>query len=226
MRVQGRIDFYTRALRSEIDRIATFSYDPSDNYGNPISEIYIFGCGGVGSWIGLFIAISHPVNRLVLVDPDLVEEHNLYRTPFRNKDVGKNKAVALAKVIKFINDKIEVIPLTDDEIAFKYITTCDLAFICVDNRDAVERITDVLQSKRVPRIYVNSDGIHGNVRRIMPKRSWNEDEGYIGYQARTPMVLLPSVIAFLQGLGILDNFVEYTIITQKGRLMLKSKEVG
>ena len=63
------------------------------------SRVLIAGCGGVGSWTGLFVALSGITEELVLVDGDVVEKSNLNRTPFKYEHVGKNKAHALRELI-------------------------------------------------------------------------------------------------------------------------------
>lgn len=58
----------------------------------------IVGCGGVGSWVALNFSLVG-VRKLILVDPDTVEESNLNRTPFRLSDVGKSKVQAISELI-------------------------------------------------------------------------------------------------------------------------------
>jgi hypothetical protein len=58
----------------------------------------VVGCGGIGSWVGLGLALLG-IEELHLVDPDYLEIHNLNRTPFRLDQVAKNKAVALQELI-------------------------------------------------------------------------------------------------------------------------------
>ena len=69
----------------------------------PFSEKYSFaiiiGCGGTGSWVGLNLALCGRIENLVLIDPDIIEQSNLNRTPYRLCDVGKNKAEALKYII-------------------------------------------------------------------------------------------------------------------------------
>jgi len=60
--------------------------------------LLIAGCGGTGNWVAEGIARWLPADwRLVLVDPDVVEEHNLRRQGFLKKEVGSYKAEVLAR---------------------------------------------------------------------------------------------------------------------------------
>jgi len=59
----------------------------------------VAGCGGVGSWTALFLALSGTAEEIILVDEDIVEKSNLNRTPFKYEHVGRNKAHALREII-------------------------------------------------------------------------------------------------------------------------------
>lgn len=67
-------------------------------------NLALVGCGGTGSWLAPAVA---RVGRLLrdsrgmdvhihFIDPDLVEEKNVYRQNFSDAEVGENKAYALA----------------------------------------------------------------------------------------------------------------------------------
>ena len=64
----------------------------------------LIGCGGTGSWLApavarigmLLIEKLEKEVRLVFIDPDWVEEKNVYRQNFCRAEVGRNKAQALA----------------------------------------------------------------------------------------------------------------------------------
>lgn len=82
--------------------------DEQENIRN--SKVAVFGCGG-GSEIARQLVLSGFEN-LILADDDIVSIHNLNRQFYFQKNVGKNKAVALAENLKAINPgiKIDVIP--------------------------------------------------------------------------------------------------------------------
>ena len=64
-----------------------------------IPTCIVLGVGGIGSWVALDLALSGKVNRLILIDPDVIELSNLNRTPFRLCDVGESKVTALKNLI-------------------------------------------------------------------------------------------------------------------------------
>lgn len=68
------------------------------DYVQPVEKAVVVGCGGIGSWVAIFLAMSG-TKQLILVDPDIVEESNRSRVVFNIKDVGRTKVHALAEYI-------------------------------------------------------------------------------------------------------------------------------
>lgn len=67
------------------------------------AHLTLVGCGGTGSWLSpAIVRIARMVRdqdreaTVTFVDPDFVEETNLYRQNFCQAELGRNKAVALA----------------------------------------------------------------------------------------------------------------------------------
>jgi len=65
---------------------------------NTDTSVTIVGCGGIGFWVGKFLAMSG-VELLWLFDFDEIEEHNLNRLDVPHKFIGYNKTDALKVVI-------------------------------------------------------------------------------------------------------------------------------
>ncbi len=61
--------------------------------------VLVVGCGGIGNWVALDLALSGRVENLYLVDPDTVEESNLNRTMFEYTDIGLYKIDCIARQI-------------------------------------------------------------------------------------------------------------------------------
>jgi len=59
----------------------------------------VLGVGGIGGWVAFNLALSGQVEDLTLIDPDVVEDSNLNRTPFRFCDIGFLKVDALKYMI-------------------------------------------------------------------------------------------------------------------------------
>jgi len=64
-----------------------------------LETVVVVGVGGIGSWVAFNLGLSGVVEKLILIDPDVIETSNLNRTPFRIADVGAHKVDALKYLI-------------------------------------------------------------------------------------------------------------------------------
>lgn len=90
-------------------------------------SITVVGIGGVGSWLAFNLALSG-IEKLILIDHDIVEEHNLNRTPFRLCDINRRKVDAISQII-LERRKVELLPIAskaeDIGIELKSSILCD-----------------------------------------------------------------------------------------------------
>jgi len=100
-------------------------------------SIGVIGAGGIGSWVALDIALAtEGLKKMVIVDFDTIEPHNLNRTPFRTFDIGRPKAEALAEIIMERRPDVEVIPYignVEDPEAIKLLEQVDAIIDARDN---------------------------------------------------------------------------------------------
>ena len=96
------------------------------------ASIAVVGCGGIGSWVG-FISAMSGVKRFSLFDSDTLERHNLNRLPYKETDVGKNKAKLLAELILSYRPSVEVLcyPNLDNAIIINKELP-DVIYLCMD----------------------------------------------------------------------------------------------
>ena len=109
-------------------------------------SIAIAGCGGVGSWVAQFLAISGQVNRLFLFDSDQLESHNLNRLPYKLEDVGKNKAeIAKEYIHNMRGDKL-VMAYNKDCTPFllnmSFPSKLGLLMDCTDRFESQKELSD------------------------------------------------------------------------------------
>jgi len=117
------------------------------------SGIAIVGCGGTGGFVaeGVCRMLGDKDCRLILIDHDRVEPHNLMRQAFYEKDLGKFKSEALAERLSSLYGReimYSVYPYTrqtvDEVFVRKYYRSgLDGVIIgCVDNPQARKDIAD------------------------------------------------------------------------------------
>lgn len=101
----------------------------------------VVGCSGTGSLVVEQLA-RLGIGRLVLVDPDVVEEKNLNRILNSGKEdvyLGKPKVFALASAIARMGLGQEVLPLPLNRVtqrAVREFAACDVVFGCTDGAEA------------------------------------------------------------------------------------------
>lgn len=101
----------------------------------------IIGIGGIGSWVALDLALIG-IKKLVLIDFDKIEEHNLNRTPFTQSQRGILKIEAISQLIYERRPFIEITSFEGrihDAIKNRFIRSgldsADIIIDCTDTKD-------------------------------------------------------------------------------------------
>jgi hypothetical protein len=107
--------------------------------------VTVVGCGGTGGFVANDLCRLLPLYaRLVLVDPDRVEERNLSRQDFLADELGQFKSEALAKRLARRYER--AIAYSVSPIALAQINYPGLVIGCVDNglarRDIARRLSE------------------------------------------------------------------------------------
>jgi len=132
------------------------------------SSVLCIGAGGILSQIAPTLA-RKGIGRITLLDGDIVETSNLNRQRFYEKDIGNNKAIALAQ-----NLQAECIAATEirgigfrleEAVARGIDLSCDIAICGVDNNPARVTASCYFRARSIPVIFaaVSRDGDHGYV---------------------------------------------------------------
>lgn len=147
-------------------------------------SIAVVGCSGTGSVVIEQLA-RYGVGKLVLVDPDAIEDKNLNRILNTTAaDVGKKKVEVLAEFIAKLGlgTAVEALPVDlSDHDAIAAVAMCDIVIGCmdgVDGRNLLNRIaTFYLQPYFDVGVRLDADGrggveqICGSVHYIQPGRA-------------------------------------------------------
>jgi molybdopterin/thiamine biosynthesis adenylyltransferase len=126
------------------------------------------GAGGLISYIAPPL-VRKSVGGITLLDDDVVETSNLNRQRFYTKDVGRNKALALAENLLpecIAQTEIRGIPFRLQEaIARELDMSCDVAICGVDNNPARIAASQCFRAKGIPVIFtaVSLSGDYGYV---------------------------------------------------------------
>ena len=110
-------------------------------YLTPPGEVCVIGVGGVGSWVAMFLPMVGTY-RIILVDDDEIEAHNLNRTPFKKSHIGMSKVAAMYDIIsERRNVTIETYPQRWENLSDSDRTQINNECDCIiDCRDSAEDI--------------------------------------------------------------------------------------
>lgn len=122
----------------------------------------IIGCGGVGFWLALSLAMMG-AEKFILIDGQTIDNSNLNRLPVPQTWIGQNKAIALRKLIRFLRPATRVVCLnahiTEETLnvipkmltASRHATHCYNVWDTTDNAIIQRKIYDfVLEMRKLP----------------------------------------------------------------------------
>lgn len=130
------------------------------------ATVAVVGVGSLGSH-GVNLLTQAGVGKLILVDRDLVELHNLQsQNLYMEADVGKAKVYCVAAAIKKINKDVTVtshlVDLDHKNIA-TLLKDADLILDCTDNLPTRFLLNDYCNKMNIPWIYAAVVADTGNV---------------------------------------------------------------
>jgi len=135
------------------------------------SQVAVIGCGGLGGYVIEELA-RLGVGRIIAIDPDVFEEHNLNRQLFSSPaNLGQAKVDAAVKRINDINPAVTLVPI---QAAFSPENGADLLIgsqVVVDALDTIQvrlELADVCRSMNIPLVHGAIAGWYGHVTTLFP----------------------------------------------------------
>ena len=97
------------SLMYDRDRqVEPLMYDRQTELIAPQRTAHIIGCGGVGTWAAIMLALAG-TGTIHLYDDDSVDESNLNRLPYSSKAIGKSKVDLLSHILVRMRPEIETV---------------------------------------------------------------------------------------------------------------------
>jgi molybdopterin-synthase adenylyltransferase len=148
------------------------SYTCADQVRLLNASAAIVGLGGLGGTV-LEILARAGVGRLLLIDGDRFEEHNLNRQLVCTQTrIGEFKAQAAARRVLEINPSVHVdartVFLTESN-AVELIGDCDVVLDCLDNIVVRFMVEQAARTAHIPMISAAVAGLAGHVTTIFPQ---------------------------------------------------------
>ncbi len=130
------------------------------------ANILIIGLGGLGAPLAS-ILVRAGVGRLVLVDPDHIETHNLHRQSLYNwADVGLLKVDVAARALQAIHPWVAVTTqamTVEDYFGLTVTRGFDLVIDCSDNFATRDNVNQWAVSQKLPLLSLAAIGLQGQV---------------------------------------------------------------
>ncbi|MBS3167400.1 ThiF family adenylyltransferase [Candidatus Woesearchaeota archaeon] len=136
------------------------------------AHVCIVGLGALGSYTSNFL-VRAGINKLTLIDRDVIEESNLQRqNVYGEQDIGRLKTEVLTEKLLQINSKIQIKSYFAD-LTHKNssLLKSDLILDCTDNMETRFLINDFALKNNIPWIYSAVLGSEGMVMNIIPKKT-------------------------------------------------------
>ncbi len=129
------------------------------------SSITVVGCGGIGTWVAILLAMSG-VKNLYLFDPDVVEESNRNRLPFCQSSINRPKVEVVAEYIRTIRPEAIIVAIQDKLTGILLdiqISVSNMIIECTDSPRAQFGIYNTCKKAGRQFIRAGYDGTHGTV---------------------------------------------------------------
>jgi molybdopterin/thiamine biosynthesis adenylyltransferase len=171
------------------------------------SRVAVVGCGGLGGYVIEQLA-RLGVGELVVIDPDVFEEHNLNRQLLSTPaDLGRSKVAAAVSRVAALNPAVTVTP---HKLSFSAANGAALftgTQLVVDALDSIPvrlELADVCEALELPLVHGAIGGWYGHVATQFPGErtiqqvycNWVEGKG-VEQQLGNP-AFTPAVVASLQ----------------------------
>lgn len=137
------------------------------------ARVLIVGLGGLGSVLSYCLA-GMGVGRLTLMDPDLVEEHNLDRQfLYTEEDIGRPKAQAAARRLTRLNHEEDIKAAAQTFTAETELVPgqYDVVLAATDSRESRLNINRACCGAKLPLICGGVAGLYGTLQVVVPGRT-------------------------------------------------------
>ena len=136
----------------------------------------IVGLGGIGFWVAFDLAMLG-CQKMILFDPDTLENSNRNRLPYSESDVGKSKTEAARDFIQNVRPDCMVIDIPDTVNEFNMDQLEGFVFICTDTISSQRAIREHCVTNDIPFIRLGYDGRNMTVENLRDMEGvWDAEE--------------------------------------------------
>lgn len=121
--------------------------------------VTIVGTGGIGFWVAFNVAMLG-CEKIILFDPDTLENHNRNRLPMTEAEVGQPKVVITKNHIRAVRPDCMVLDLAMPVNKFNIDQLEGFVFICTDTISSQKIIREHCVKNKIPFVRIGYDGRH------------------------------------------------------------------
>lgn len=134
----------------KIERALNKLFDANHQFGvaKKISQdkIAIIGLGGTGMRLAELLSKS-PISKILLIDPEMIEDKNIFKLPINQDDIGKRKIDVASNKMSLSQNVVKHFGVY--ESGLEELHDINFAFICIDDNDARSIIKEDLISRGI-----------------------------------------------------------------------------
>lgn len=144
-----------------------------------IEEAVVVGCGGTGTWVAIFLAMSG-AKKLHLMDSDDLELTNLNRLPFAEESIGMKKTEVVKTFLEKIRPDIRIETYPNADTLTLGLISGTHMFDCTDLFSVQQKLYKWCGEKKMIYTRVGYDGTHVTVSGSVPSwtTSTDDERGY------------------------------------------------
>ena len=175
--------------------------------------VTVVGCGGIGYWVAKILAMSG-INKILLYDPDILEEHNLNRLDIPYRYIGKNKADVTKVAILSIREECVCysfpFPFNDLGEKTDWVIDCtDSAKAQMENQELARK----MGAKYFKAGYDGEDfGIHNAV------AEWSTDDEEEGGYTIVPSWAVPAMMIAALSVAKIMKYKDKEVVSSVDKL--------
>lgn len=169
-------------------------YHRQEELGVRKPTVMLVGCGGVGTWVGMFLAMGGSP-RLELYDGDDLTLTNLNRVPYPMGDLNKNKAEALKDLVAKLRPECDVTarPHFLPVVHGQNVQGVEWVIAATDNLESRRVLHELCEKYGTAYLECGAESLQASMTTSPPEWS-TEKEGQAGYEV-VPSFVGPCVMA-------------------------------
>lgn len=168
------------------------------------AQVIIIGCGGIGFWLGIQLAMTGLIAGITVFDKEKIEASNLNRLPVPQTWAGKPKVLCFKRIVQMLRPELAVTAvkahITEDTtgVLKKLIEDNQrhlIVFDCTDDARAQKMIYDLVRAVGSTIRYIKAGYEGHNIGAIKVLNAWIPADYRPGYRTTNANAVTSAIAA-------------------------------